>query len=184
MILSSLELRRQKLHLSFSGELLVLKVEQSSFDVLRKISTGQRDSKITEKEKRSVLSCKSHLEGGKKRKRETNPKAFSLSIILSRCPMSFVCIPTLSMRSLGRKESKRRRVSRDSSKKGRRDLPVDLVYLHPVLLLESCELDLQLVGFLEDGSLVLIDRFSKGVEDLDLILVAERDWSGTKKDGL
>jgi len=57
----------------------------------------------------------------------------------------------------------------------RRDSPVDLVNLHPVLLLQSCELDLQLVGFLKDSSLVLVDRFSKGVEDLDLVFVAERD---------
>lgn len=57
----------------------------------------------------------------------------------------------------------------------RRDSPVDLVNLHPVLLLQSYELDLQLVGFLKDSSLVLVDRFSKGVEDLDLVFVAERD---------
>lgn len=57
----------------------------------------------------------------------------------------------------------------------RRDSPVDLVNLHPVLLLQSYELDLQLVGFLKDSSLVLFDRFSKGVEDLDLVFVAERD---------
>lgn len=63
----------------------------------------------------------------------------------------------------------------------RRDSPVDLIDLHPVLLRQVRKLGLQLAGFLENGSLVFVNRFPKRVEDLDLIFVAESDWKSRKR---
>lgn len=158
VVLGRLKLVRDGLKLCLGGELFVLKVEQTSLDVLGEVSASKGDSEITASEDKSDGGGQSEDRERVRRKKRNEPERFFPLDLLLTMTNVLGLHPDLVHEESARAKSCQTFDSNEARGEGdASNLPVDLVELHPVLPRQVGELDLQLTRFLEDDSLVLVD---------------------------